>query len=264
MFNNQEKETILKKLAERYGKEYQNSWQQDLIDNVLVFNPKEALRLIYRDFAFVRAGGERAGYGRIAQQALEEFEGESIPDPNQLWERFKAICIKEKLGVNQRLNSGVVKGLAKLASKHGNLFNWIKKEVETNGRLAPLALTLMNINGIGFKIATFILRDAVWVIGKATNKELEKRIKKEERVFLQPVDRWVQRIAGILWPEYSEVKDMTAIAVMLAGECINADVSGIEFNQGVWYFGSQVVREEENLENELNVLLEKERCEELG
>jgi hypothetical protein len=206
--------------------------EQDLREG----GPHPSLAFILRYQAFARAGGEQAGYGPIAHSAFSQLdmnEGDDIP-PNELWEGFKAGCEQEGKGVNERLNKGVVTGLAELSNRRGNLFVWMRDEIEETGELKRLYLELKDIKGIGRKISTFILRDAVWLWG------LEEEIRKSDRQYLHPIDRWVSRVAALLWPEFQDAGD-DVVAQHIADECNRLGLSNVEFNQGAWYLSAEEV-----------------------
>jgi hypothetical protein len=204
--------------------------EEDLRDG----DAQSVLSFFLRYHAFARAGGEQAGYGSIAYSAFDSLgldNDEEVP-PTTLWDAFVSGCEDEGKGVNERLNRGVVTGLANLANRRGNLFVWVRDEVQATGELRPVYLELNDITGIGRKIATFMLRDIVWFW------DLEAQVANHDREYLHPIDRWVRRVAVLLWPELDGA-DRAAIAQHLAQECDAHDISNAEFNQGAWYLGAR-------------------------
>jgi len=188
--------------------------------------------------AFERAGAGRARYGEHAVQVLRQAAGSNLQkflgNPNALplcWRDFEAICNKNGVGVNERLNRGVLEGLISLAGQHGNLFNHIGKFLP--GQIEQAFLELIQIKGIGEKIASFLLRDTVWVHG------VEGAIHFNNRLYLQPIDRWVKRVAQSLWSDLkNESVPSWIISKRIAEACEHYKVSGIKFNQGAWYLGA--------------------------
>lgn len=236
---------------------YQNLFDKSLQEfdlskqNLLQADVKKALKFIYAHFAFARAGGERAGYSDIAALAVDDFSGTKVPLSNQLWERFKERCRGKGIKPNEKLTKGVVEGIASLADKQGNLFLWMGNEIRKSGELEPLLLEFTKLKGISVKIASFIIRDTVWLWG------LEKRVRPKDKLYLQPIDRWVRRIAKILWPKFNREKEVNEliIAKRISEACESFDMSNVEFNQGAWYFASQEVRDENKLGEALKRLV---------
>jgi len=89
---------------------------------------------------------------------------------------------------------------------------------------------------LGRKVSAFYLRDLVWLA------DLEEQIPLMDRMFIQPVDIWVRRLARLLWPKYNTDRlDDLLVARKLSSECHRYQVSDVALNQGAWYFGSQQV-----------------------
>jgi len=93
-----------------------------------------------------------------------------------------------------------------------------------NGHIAELSNQLQGIISVGPKIASFFLRDTVFVY------ELDHSIRPEDYYYLMPIDTWVRKIADKLGIK----ADAKAIATL----CHQNGVSPIRFNQGAWYLGS--------------------------
>lgn len=189
--------------------------------------PVEALSFFYRLYGFNRAGGQQAGYPRFAVAALERV-GEL--DAERLWQEFQWECEDAGVGVNERINRGVVTGSAELARSEGNLFTWASSKVKDESVSAPYE-EVESITGIGPKIARFFIRDAVWVNG------VEDEVDSGKGHFLQPVDVWVRKTAETLWPDLrNEAAGQVTVSKRIARECRSAGVSGVAFNQGAWYY----------------------------
>jgi hypothetical protein len=199
------------------------------------------LSFFLRYHAFERAGGGQAGYGSIAYSAFDSLALDSDEDvpPSEQWEAFVSGCEAEGKGVNELLNKGVVTGLSNMANRRGNLFVWVRDEVEATGEIRPVYLEVNDITGIGRKIATFMLRDMVWFW------DLEEQVVIHDREYLHPIDRWVRRVAVLLWPDL-EGADRSEIAQRLAQECDAHGISSAEFNQGAWYLGARELHGDES------------------
>lgn len=206
-------------------------------------DPYDVLKFIFNGYGFER---DVNIYSKPAVLALEEFD--FVPTPEDLWDKFKKVCKTEGWGINQKLNEGVVKGLTSLARNEGNLISWIKNEIEKNGKLDSIYLELTENKGISQKKASFIIRDAVFFVS------FENQIKRCDRLYLQPIDRWVEEIAKILFPTLHNDTEKIIIAKILSEACTQFSISDIEFNQGAWYFGREEVGKKELLKRKLNAI----------
>jgi hypothetical protein len=208
---------------------------------------QDRLELLLGNYAFSRKGGEGAGYQKHALDALRAVSKSSggfaalatQPEPGKMvFEEFKAICgaLPKRKGSNDNLN-GVIAGLTDLAAKvRQSPVLWIRDKIAGAGRVEPVFVELLNIRGIGEKLASFILRDIVWLY------ELERGIEKGDLLYLQPVDIWVRRIASIFWRDSRLESDKVPrllVARRLAEFCHTHGISGVRFNQGAWYFSRQ-------------------------
>jgi hypothetical protein len=93
-----------------------------------------------------------------------------------------------------------------------------------NHNIADLSRKLHGITSVGDKIASFLLRDTVFVY------DLEAYLKAEDYYYLVPIDTWVKKVADKL--------GIKANAKDIAITCQQNGVSPIRFNQGAWYLGS--------------------------
>lgn len=227
--------------ASRYKKEHNRGPEQA---NYLLDDPIKGLSFLLEN-AFARAGGEQAGYGKIACDALSlsiEACGDyqrliSFPNAkNQVWDNFERLCNKKGIGLNRNLNEQVVKGLVKLAqeSLHLNPFEELSVKVPKN-TIEAFSI-LRNIHGIGDKVASFILRDIVSIMN------LEKGIRPQDQILLQPIDRWVNGIATFIWDIPDRTPDWL-IALRIISECQKYDCLPTSFNQGAWKYGSSVIKD---------------------
>lgn len=92
-----------------------------------------------------------------------------------------------------------------------------------NQNIGDLSRKLHSITSVGDKIASFFLRDTVFVY------ELEAYLKAEDYYYLLPIDTWVRKVVDKLGMKVN-AKDM-------AITCQQNGVSPIRFNQGAWYLG---------------------------
>ena len=195
---------IVKSLSKTWAQKYQSEHERrPSAAKGLLTNPQAGLSFILAN-SFARAGGEQAGYGSFAVQALIEVEKVQgsyekfiqLPNaPEVLWENFIQLCTQKRVGINRKNNEGVVKGTVRLAqgSIHYNPFEYLGLNVVSN--TVDTFLLLRNIPGIGDKIASFITRDVVTIL------DVENKISPENQVLIQPIDRWIKGFACLFWEE---------------------------------------------------------------
>lgn len=250
---------VIRILAGKWASDYQGYQKSPKIAPLFIQNPKKGLEYFLRD-SFARAGGEQAGYGEIAVDALnqcistiEKFEDiiKKNDAPELVWNRFKDICSSQSKGVNKRVNEGVVKGLIRLTkgSKNYdyNLFRYIGEMARDS--MTDAFIKLRNIKGIGDKIAPFLLRDLVCIL------DFEEKIPLHHRIFLQPIDRWVEETAICLWDDLITRRVPSwGIAIRIVDKCNDFGISGIRFNQGAWRFGTSEVKDTKKLCDSLSEL----------
>lgn len=250
---------IMEWFAEKWAPIYQSEHnKKPSAAPLLLENAQAGLEYFLRD-GFARAGGEQAGYGDIAVNALRtclhpagDYKIFVIKDhsPEMVWEAFQKLCITQGIGVNRRLNEGVVKGfvnLSKKSSSYGyNPFDYITHKIESS--MTDAFLSLRNIKGIGDKIGSFLLRDTVCIL------DVETEIRPEHRIFLQPIDRWVKETAICLWEDLGERIPEWVIALRIVDKCNELDISGVRFNQGAWKYGVTDVVDVKDLRSSLEAL----------
>jgi len=235
-------EILSKDWAERYQSEHGRG---PTAAKSLLHNAQAGLNFVLRN-SFARAGGEQAGYGRIATQAL----GKSVriigaydkfiqltDAPEAVWSKFIQVCNQEGIGINQKINEGVVKGIMKLAqnSVHHNPFEHIGRRVVPN--TVDAFLLLRNISGIGDKVASFITRDIVTIL------DVEDKVAAQNQILLQPIDRWIHGVAILLWKELEGRAPPWLIALKVVTKCKEYECSPARFNQGAWMYGSSVIKD---------------------
>ena len=223
----------------------------------------DCLRLIYGQYAFSRRGKDRA---ELVEIALEAFDRTCTPDDfetflaerdaSRLWQNFELVCEEYKRKPMEQLNMGVVAGLCELAQEiysidHvGSIAGWILKGVLQTDRIEPQFLRIVDIRGVGPKIAATLMRDVVFIYG------IENQVDRLDRIYIQPIDKWIRLIAPYAVPEpnASEMADWV-LAGKLTKYARLSGVSGIRFNMGATYFGLKEVRNPDNTAIEIENLL---------
>jgi len=185
---------------------------------------------------------ERAGanpnfpkYHRLAiQRALKgkDFSDTILNDPeypDRVWGEFSKLT-KER--PNEKLTEGVVKDLLKKLrdEKEANIIRLLgSKNIEEASEF------LKELKGIGPKLSAFILRDLESFFGLWT---CELKSNNQKYYLLQPVDRWVRRIANLCWPGIDLKNNHDKDSKKIVEKCINDKINPIEFNQGAWFVGA--------------------------
>jgi hypothetical protein len=201
-------------------------------------SPEAGLKFAVYNFAFARAGAERAGYGIVARDMVESEFPKSDPDP---WGVFVALCSKRGIKPNEKVNRRPIEGLWRSTTEGlfgaPGIFAGIAMNIESTGGLASTYLRLRDKGGLGEKIACFLLRDLVWIW------DLENDIHEPDLVFLQPIDVWLREAARLITeldlPE--KWAHNYVVAHLLSEACRNSRVSGVAVNQGAWYVGAKKV-----------------------
>lgn len=244
--NEEKVKSIVKKLSEGWAQKYQSeNGRGPNAAKGLLTNPRAGLSFILAN-GFARAGGEQAGYGAFAVQALLEVEKthESYGNfvqldnaPEIVWNKFVQLCNQKGIGINQKNNEGVVKGSVKLAQKsvHHNPFEHLGLNVVSN--TVDAFLLLRNISGIGDKIASFITRDIVTIL------DVENKIAPQNQILIQPIDRWIKGFAGLFWEELKGRSPPWLVSLQIVAKCTEYGCSAARFNQGAWMFGSSVIED---------------------
>ena len=105
---------------------------------------------------------------------------------------------------------------------------------------------LTRIRGIGPKIASFYLRDLVYIM----NIDLANI---QNRTLLQPIDTWVKRTVEILTND-ENMNNRQQIAEWVVSNCLENNINPERVNMGMWFFCSQIVKSEYKLRRILNNL----------
>lgn len=183
-------------------------------------------------------------YGEPAARTLEQFESRPHLDPDTLCQRFIELC-DEKYGYDvPEKAKHRIRGAARLYNEKDNVIEWVQNEIDSAGKVKPIYDDLTNIKHIGRKIATFTIRDTVWIW------DIEDDIVEKERRYLQPIDRWVRRTGDYLFPDLTDPSD-AELAGELAEMCNKFNISNIAFNQGAFYVGAKKVEDAETFDDTL-------------
>lgn len=230
----------------------------------ILSDPIHCLQAIYGCYAFSRRGKDRSELSQIALEALDRTVREvtvdaflSEPDGSRIWNNFSDVCKAHHHKVLEQLNMGVVAGMAELAQEIfeidgvGSIFGWVAEGVRQTGRIEPQFLRMVDVRGIGPKLASTILRDVVFLF------KLEETLDHADRLYVQPVDKWLRLVFPFIVDEGLEDPADWILAGKMAKYCRRSGVSGIRFNMGNSYFGMRDVREPERFESVIEALIAK-------
>ena len=220
-------------------------------------NPYRCLEMIFGHYAFARRGRDRFDLSEIALEALHRTSREdefgnflALDDAESLWTMFDIVCRERSRKSMEQLNIGVIAGIAELAQEiyrldgSGNIAAWIVKGIQHTCRVEPQFLRMVDVRGIGPKITSLFLRDVVLLFG------LEERLEHSDRLYVQPIDKWMRAIAPFVIeePNAENLADWI-LAGKLSKYARKAGVSGIRFNMGTTWFGMREVRAPEFFES---------------
>ncbi len=226
-------------------------------------HPYRCLQAFYQHYAFSRRGKDRDDLAYMAVQALRRTTAEdqierllAEPDGTKVWEAFETVCAERKRKNSEQLNRGLVAGMVELAQEIyrldgiGSIAGWIVRGVMQTDRLEPQFLRIVDIRGVGPKTTSTLLRDVCHLF------TLEDQIDHADRLFLQPVDRWLRMAVEEIAPE---LDDLEVVDWIVAGKVAkytrHAGVSGIRFNMGTTYFGVREVHETSRWDEAIQNLL---------
>lgn len=230
-------------------------------------NPYRCLQAFLQHYAFSRRGKDRDDLAYMAVQALKRTTAEDCfeellaePDGTRVWEAFEAVCAERKRKNSEQLNRGLIAGMVELAQEIyrldgiGSIANWIVRGVMQTDRLEPQFLRIVDIRGVGPKTTSTLLRDICHLYG------LEDQVDHADRLFVQPVDRWLRLAAESIVPELDSRQAVDwIVAGKIAKYTRHAGVSGIRFNMGTTYFGVREVHETARWAEAIETLLRPSR-----
>lgn len=218
-----------------------------------MMNPYLCLRAVFAHYAFARRGKDRFELSELALMAMDAtFDNVTYKqflkkdDAVELWDNFKAICHKRRRKAMEQLNRGIIQGLAELAQEIykqdgvGSIAGWVVDGIEkTEGRVEPQFLRMVDVRGVGPKLASVFLRDVVYMYG------LEDSIEPMDLLYIQPIDKWIRLIGPYIAEEVTEKTADWVLAGKLVKYTRRAEISGIRFNMGATYFGMREVKDPE-------------------
>lgn len=229
-------------------------------------DPFLALKAFFGHYAFARRGKDREDLAHgslesmnrlVADRSFEDVLEE--PDGTSLWTAFDKYFQEKKLKSNEQQNRGPIQGMLELAQEIHKIDNslslatWVTAGATDTGRLEPQHLRIVDIRGVGPKSASTFVRDMVWLY------DVEDDVDPADRLFTQPVDRWLRNIVRYVVPEPGlEDPADWIVAGKISKYTRRAQVSGIQFNMGTTYFGQRVVIDPNRFEDALRSLLVSE------
>ena len=252
-----EKGEFIRILATDWAAKYQTTYRRAVAFQSDYCSDPRAGTEYFLQNGFERSGGGRAGYNHRAIEALNAcvtlaagYESflKSPTAQNELWSKFESFCKRDGIGLNRQNNEGVIRGVIELAKESGlmgsNPFTGLASLTPNNVYEAWRRVRMMK--GIGDKLASFLIRDIVSIMG------CESSVPKDQRIFLQPIDGWVRTTCQLLWDFSERIPDWVLSAKVVL-ECDRLGLSAIGFNQGAWMYGPHKVggttdRLKENIE----------------
>lgn len=214
-------------------------------------DPLQALKVFYGHYAFSRRGKDREDLARAAQQALEAVTNETdfetilaAEDGVMLWDAFEKSCQEMGKKSHESQNRGLIQGMLELAQeiyandKQGSIASWVVDGVAQSGEMETQFLRIVDIRGVGPKSTSTFLRDMLFIFG------LEGNINPTDRVYVQPIDRWLRLMSRYVVPESNMEKSADwIVAGKVSKYCRRARVSSLRFNMGTTYFGQKLVKD---------------------
>lgn len=202
-------------------------------------NPVDALALFLKGYAFERRGRD-PNYALLASDVVAELRALEQP---RLWQEysFRLQRLGKKPNVyNDPLyhtNSNCKCVICVFGET--NIVRFTQKNLEA-GNIRTIHGKLDLVRGVGPKIASLFLRDLAVYFGMTDMLKTNTY-----RYLLQPVDVWVKRTTLILAGDQNmKPKEIAQWLVENASEPERT-------NQGIWYFCSQILRTESELEKAL-------------
>jgi len=224
------------------------------------------LQVFFGHYAFARRGKDRDDLSSASSSAINRVFGSGdhstvlgASDGAILWESFAAICEERGKRPNEPQNRGLLQGLLELAQeiyaedKVGSIAAWIVDTVEESGRIEDIFNRVVDIRGVGPKSTSTFLRDILQIF------DCEQAVEAADRIYIQPVDRWLRAIAPFVVPEPN--MDQAAdwiVAGKISKYTRRAGVSGSRFNMGCTYFGQRLVKDPARFPEEIKALADAE------
>ncbi|HLK13872.1 MAG TPA: hypothetical protein VKT78_03620 [Fimbriimonadaceae bacterium] len=207
----------------------------------LLDDPVGCLRAVYGRYAFARRGKERKALADLATGALDAALSDGRPLANlsieDVWRNYCEASEAAGRKAAPDLNRGVVVGLAgfaqAIAQESGtSLARYAADCAKETGRIESVFFDIVELRGVGPKVAATMLRDWIFVFG------VEERVAHRDSIYLQPIDRWMRAAAPYLLEDTgSDAFPDWILAGKLGKAARAAGVSGIRLNMGVCWLG---------------------------
>jgi len=225
---------VAKRLA-AFASVYQNAY----VNNINFRKQYEHLE----NFAYERQGTPQA-YPAIAKQTIEKvFHGKvehvDYDQATKAWRIYSEIATRDFNGIRTNASHNPMnssQGVLRAMANQGihNIASHVKTLIK-EGKTKNAHTFIDDIRGIGTKIASFYLRDIVYLGGLDENQM-------KDQFYLQPLDTWLDQTYSMIMkkekPAGLEEKQKTFVDLCRAAGC-----SPIAFNQGAWIVGSQIAGE---------------------
>lgn len=205
-------------------------------------DPIDCLKIIAGHYLFSRRGRDKGDLSDAAAAALGLAAQPDNLSHEPIWPAFEAACESRNIKASESNHRTALEGLVELAERVRSLHDasvavWLEDRIVDHGRLEECFNALVEIRGLGPKVASSLLRDFVFLF------ELNESVQPIDLIFLLPVDKWAREIAPILVEE--DGVDQMADWV-LAGKLVKyarrAGVCPVRFSMGLAYFGLREVR----------------------
>lgn len=255
-----ESQTNIARFMKKVSAVYQNCFLCRKIFREQFENGYKALVCFLENYAYERQGAAVA-YSKIALKCVsnkyQNGHNWRIPTKNDakgLWEDYKNIAKSdynlldnktEKAKVNEKCNPmkadrGIIDQLVS-----NNILNIAVhvRDLMSCGETTRAYNFMKEIRGIGEKIASFYLRDIVYLTRLDENNISDLHL-------LQPMDTWLEQTFKILFNSGAP-KDLKGKQRLIVDLCKESGVSSISFNQGAWILGSQIAGEFETFRRTL-------------
>ena len=235
-------------------------------------HPVSSLLVFFGHYAFARRGKDRDDLSSAALLAIHRLFADRDPaeilkldDGTELWTIFDKVCEDRGRKSNEAQNRGLLQGILELSQEVyradgvGSIAAWVVDAAEDTGRIEEEFNRIVDIRGVGPKSTSTFLRDVIQIFG------CEDQIDPADRIYFQPVDRWLRAIAQIIVPEPN--MDQAAdwiVAGKVSKYTRRAGVSGIRFNMGTTHFGQRVVKDPERFEAEIANLVRSANADRQG
>lgn len=233
-----------------------SNYNTDIWDSLSIFLEGYAFERKGRRPDYLYAGVDALLYCK--QQNNNNFTQVVI---NMIWQQFSQLLNNQRLNPKnnplypstnpnklQRLDNklSIIEFVIKhkIVEKNLTFASYLQNQIKNTRDIQNVFKLITNIRGIGGKIASFYLRDLVDVIRIDLSNV-------ENRLFLQPVDVWVERTLRIL-SKKSQLNRREVADWIVTNSLSSDNVNPEHVNMGIWFFCSQIITSEYNLNRVLD------------